>query len=399
MKITVAFILSLFLASYLFADGTDCPLLGHLPTYSANTNNERKGVPQMSDFDSHDIQVPDKDPVTVKGKLWTQQFQIMPGNEELSPLEVTLNYKDQMEKLGSTIVFQSKSQIAAKLSKDGVTTWMDVSCDGGFANTYTVFIVQEAPFKPTLTTPGTNDYRLLGHMPGYSVATSDKKNFDEYAFPVNPDATTPVQGKIIHIDYQSTARPQPASDLEVTENYAAAILAQGGQLLVHDAKNVIGRIDENGRQIWVHLTSVYGDINLTVVEEKPFQATIQPPSTDAMKAALEKEGHIALHVNFDFAKDTLKPDAAPVITQVVSLLKANPSYQLVIEGHTDNVGGADFNQKLSERRAAAVVDALVKGGIAKDRLSSIGLGDTKPVASNDTSEGRASNRRVELVKK
>ncbi|MGH8539211.1 MAG: OmpA family protein, partial [Stenotrophobium sp.] len=101
---------------------------------------------------------------------------------------------------------------------------------------------------------------------------------------------------------------------------------------------------------------------------------------------------------FDFDKATLRPDAAPIVAQVVALLKDNPALKLSVEGNTDNVGGHDYNVKLSQQRAAAVVAELVKAGIAADRLKAAGNGPDKPIADNASSRGRAKNRRVELVK-
>src|SRR3546814_10987939 len=125
------------------------------------------------------------------------------------------------------------------------------------------------------------------------------------------------------------------------------------------------------------------EINVHVIEEKAFEATIKPPDASAMKTALDRDGHIALHVNFDFNKATLRPDAAPVIAQVVTLLKDNADLKLSIEGHTDNVGGHDYNVQLSQDRAAAVVAALVKAGIAAG-----------PLASTRSEERRAGERCV-----
>ena len=301
--------------------------------------------------------------------------------------------------MGATILFESKTEISAKLSKDGVETWMHVRCDGGFATNYTVVVVEKAPIKLTLTAPAADDYRLLGHMPGYTVASSNKKSFDEFEFPVGAEATSKVQGKLFQFALAPSGLKEPPGDVEVIENYAAAIKARGGELLVQSNTDLTGRMEDNGQQVWVKLRSLFGAVDLVVVEERPFKATIEPPKAEAMKSALEKDGHMALHVNFEFAKSTLKPDAAPVIAQVVALLTANADYQITIEGHTDNVGGAEQNQKLSESRAASVVEAIVKGGINKERLTSAGFGATQPVASNETGDGRAKNRRVELVKK
>jgi OOP family OmpA-OmpF porin len=101
-------------------------------------------------------------------------------------------------------------------------------------------------------------------------------------------------------------------------------------------------------------------------------------------------------VLFDFDSDDIKPEAYPLLNEVLTILKKNPQLSVEIQGHTDNVGSAEYNQTLSEERAQAVMDYLVKNGIDPQRVSSTGYGLTRPVASNDTDEGRAKNRRVEL---
>jgi len=113
---------------------------------------------------------------------------------------------------------------------------------------------------------------------------------------------------------------------------------------------------------------------------------------------LETEGQITLYINFDTGKATLKPDAAEVITEIVTALKARPDMKVKLEGHTDNVGNAADNKKLSDDRANAVLAAIVEKGIDKLRLTAEGFGFERPIANNNTEEGRARNRRVELVK-
>ncbi|MGI8786217.1 MAG: OmpA family protein [Pyrinomonadaceae bacterium] len=114
---------------------------------------------------------------------------------------------------------------------------------------------------------------------------------------------------------------------------------------------------------------------------------------------LKKNGRATIYgINFDTGLDVIKPESKTVLEEIVSLLKENKDWKMTVEGHTDNVGGTDYNQKLSEKRAAAVKDYLVKAGIEAARLSSAGLGMSKPVASNESGFGRAQNRRVELVK-
>jgi outer membrane protein OmpA-like peptidoglycan-associated protein len=101
---------------------------------------------------------------------------------------------------------------------------------------------------------------------------------------------------------------------------------------------------------------------------------------------------------FDFDKADIKPESKPIIDQIVKLLTANAGLKLTVEGHTDNVGNPAYNQRLSEARAKSVVAALTTQGIDSRRLNAVSYGQTRPIADNGTDEGRAKNRRVELVK-
>lgn len=119
-----------------------------------------------------------------------------------------------------------------------------------------------------------------------------------------------------------------------------------------------------------------------------------------LSAELLADGRARLDgVNFDFNAATIQPGSRSLLDQVARMLDENAAWQVTLEGHTDDVGGAAFNKDLSERRAAAVRAYLVSSGIAPDRLSVVGFGLEQPVASNQTQSGRAQNRRVEIVRK
>ena len=107
---------------------------------------------------------------------------------------------------------------------------------------------------------------------------------------------------------------------------------------------------------------------------------------------------MALYLNFDPDKATLRPDAQPVLAEVLTLLQQSPDLRLAVQGHTDNTSTPAHNQQLSEGRARAVVAALTTQGTAPNRLSASGFGQTRPLADNATEAGRAQNRRVELVR-
>jgi len=102
-------------------------------------------------------------------------------------------------------------------------------------------------------------------------------------------------------------------------------------------------------------------------------------------------------VLFDTGSYTLKPGAREKLAKISGILLAHPGLTLQIEGHTDSVGGDEFNQQLSERRADSVRDFLAEQGVPVSSITARGFGKTQPVASNDTPEGRQRNRRVELV--
>jgi len=120
----------------------------------------------------------------------------------------------------------------------------------------------------------------------------------------------------------------------------------------------------------------------------------------SLEGGLARSGHVEVPgILFDFNKSDVKPESKPALDEVAKMLSANGSMQVWVVGHTDNVGTLEANMKLSEARAAAVAKFLVANyGINVARLKGCGVGPLAPVASNDGEEGRAQNRRVELVK-
>jgi outer membrane protein OmpA-like peptidoglycan-associated protein len=139
---------------------------------------------------------------------------------------------------------------------------------------------------------------------------------------------------------------------------------------------------------------------LDVVEDKPMETRMVTVDATKMARDIAATGRVALYgLYFDTDKAELKPESSPALAEIGKLLKAQPNLKVYIVGHTDNVGGFDYNMSLSQRRAASVVDRLVQAyGIAPTRLKPVGAGLIAPVASNDDEAGRGKNRRVEIVK-
>jgi OOP family OmpA-OmpF porin len=126
-----------------------------------------------------------------------------------------------------------------------------------------------------------------------------------------------------------------------------------------------------------------------VVKEEP------PPPPPPAPAPVEEK--IVLNgIRFDFDKSNIKDEFVPVLDEAAEILKKHPDKKVVVEGHTDSIGSDDYNEKLGMRRAEAVKAYLVDKGVAADNLSTESFGESKPVADNDTKEGRAMNRRQEF---
>jgi OOP family OmpA-OmpF porin len=140
---------------------------------------------------------------------------------------------------------------------------------------------------------------------------------------------------------------------------------------------------------------------LDVVETMPMETRMVTVDAATMAKSITSTGHIALYgIYFDTDKADIKPESTPTLQEIAALLKQDPKLQLYVVGHTDSVGQYDYNVKLSERRAAAVAQALASAHqIDPQRLRAAGVGMLAPVAPNDTEEGKAKNRRVELVKR
>ena len=194
----------------------------------------------------------------------------------------------------------------------------------------------------------------------------------------------------------------PFQDAE-NQYYLTARLARDGQIV-----NAAVLVAESAGLDWQEagakqpIVIRFGQpvIGIDVISSK--QADFRPAEVKApeMAKALSTTGKIDIYgILFDVDRAELKPESRATLEEVANLLKSDPSLRLEVAGHTDNTGGADHNMKLSVTRAAAVVNALVGTfGIEKSRLQPRGYGDTKPVAPNDSDQGRAKNRRVELRK-
>jgi OmpA-OmpF porin, OOP family len=142
-------------------------------------------------------------------------------------------------------------------------------------------------------------------------------------------------------------------------------------------------------------------VQLNVVELQPMEERMVVTEASAMERDLAADGRVAVYgILFDFDSDTMRGDSKPQLDEIGKLLKDSPVLNVLIVGHTDSQGAFDYNVDLSKRRAASVVEALVgQYGIERARLTPVGVGMAAPVATNRSEDGRARNRRVELVER
>ncbi|HBH87022.1 MAG TPA: hypothetical protein DDY17_05410 [Syntrophaceae bacterium] len=245
---------------------------------------------------------------------------------------------------------------------------------------------------------GCKDHQLFTRMPYFYIQDCEIKEFDGHTFYLSDDKEIVVEGKKTYLSHVIKENEKAPSDLQILRNFENAVKNVGGKTEYMRRYDGYLSIRKGGKETWVHVKS-WNDgegYDLTIIEKKGMEQEI---TANAMLDALNKEGFIALYINFDTNKATIKPESKPIVDQLVGLLTENPGLRVSIEGHTDSTGNAVRNKTLSQQRAQSVVNVLVAAGIEKQRLSAIGWGQEKPVADNRTDEGRAKNRRVEIVKK
>ena len=250
--------------------------------------------------------------------------------------------------------------------------------------------------------PGCKDHPLFPtRMPEYRLEACKVEDYGVYEFFSVKGPKTPVEGKFTFLTYAFTGqRPSEPSGLAVVRNYENAIRKVGGTILQSDPQRwVNGNIVKDGQEAWAQIEKGNGKIWLRIVEKKAMEQHIVADAT-AFGNDLRATGHAAVYgITFDTDKADIRPESAQAIGEIANLLKADAGLKIFVVGHTDNTGSVEHNLKLSQDRGQAVMQALIRDhGIAPARLSAYGCGPYAPVASNDTEEGRAKNRRVELVK-
>jgi len=307
---------------------------------------------------------------------------------------------------------------------------------------------------------GSKDHPLLKRFGMSEIVAYDQKRFDVYELPTSTfkgysfktsrrEYVTPplqLEGTVTRIWYEAAGE---ASAIEVIRNYQNDMKAAGFQILYDSSADkaatmwvnflapfshtkinssrgyyIFYAAEKDGIRtcsavlkraegdVYVYLTAVDwakddavykakrgAYVAVDIIEVKPMVQNMVVVSADEMSNAIKSGGRVALYgILFDFNNADIKPESKPTLEQIATLMQQDTKLKLWVVGHTDNVGGLVSNMDLSKRRAEAVVTALTRDyGVAVARLSAHGVAFLAPVAVNTTDEGRAKNRRVELV--
>lgn len=236
------------------------------------------------------------------------------------------------------------------------------------------------------------DSPVISRFPGAYINNCSHENFKAFDVPA-PGKPKHVEGEV---DQASYVAPKGLTQAELQRNLSNALKAAGYEIVMDSAA---GRLTAHKGNTWYWASVDNAGYVQRVIHEKDMQQQVVA-NADELKKGIDAEGHmVANGVLFDTDKADIKPESKPALDEIAKLLKADGTLRIYVVGHTDNQGALAHNMELSKARASAVVKALeAQYGVAAARLASYGAGPYAPVASNDSEDGRAKNRRVELVK-
>ncbi len=294
------------------------------------------------------------------------------------------------------------------------------------------------------------DHPLLKRYEGSFIVAHSEKQYDRYNLIVgkalNPshessggkqiEKEQKVEGKVTRITYYA---PKGRSVLEVFRNYEQELKSKNAEtLFTGSGPEELGydfggvpqytQILEGQLFPYSHTDASYGTykigdayavvycaafengvpkqpievgqtaIQVDIIEAKVMEKKMVTVSATEMEKQISDTGKVALYgILFDFNKADVKPESEPTISEIAKLLQSKPGLRIQVAGHTDNVGSFETNKALSQKRAEAVAAAVSAKGIDAQRMTPVGFSSGEPVAGNETEEGRAKNRRVELV--
>lgn len=349
--------------------------------------------------------------------------------EIMSKLNLVLGTVLAVSVLAACVPKKDKNESAS--ASDTTQTASEVSQEQKTETTETNLKAFDFNSLPTVN-QDIGEFPYVGVPQDYKFAGKpDFKKFDYYYFPIN-NQYQKFEGKLSSV-YVSADGDHEFSDTFFGKSFQDTMKSIGAvelnnsqptyeqyEQIPQDIRDR-GNFSANGNNMYVYgfknkegnpVLIQYASRKYTIMEVKAVDTTmkmgtlkvednandVQETKAEDLEKSIKDTGKATVYINFAVDKATIESSSNTVITEIAKMLKQDPSLRLSIEGHTDNSGTEAHNQQLSEKRAEAVKNVLTKDGIESNRLSSKGLGQSKPIADNATEDGKAQNRRVELVK-
>ena len=315
------------------------------------------------------------------------------------------------------------------------------------------FLAVPALRAQTSDAPGSEDHPIVSRYEGSVIDGYEVRTYDSFRLPLGPavwnqdrvrvpEKQADLEGRVTRILYRG---PQGRASLEILRNYQSALQGAGFEMLYscdrdcgnnfafllygptemrirsdasttsafdlpQDVRYLAAKLTDGDRIVHVSILTAFDNgfgaqskqavTLLEIIESKSMDTGMVSVDAEAIGKGIDADGHMAIYgVMFDTDSANIKPESAPVLAEIAKLLEARPGLNILVVGHTDNQGAFEYNISLSSRRANAVERNLSEQhGIDAVRMRSEGVGYLVPVSTNDTPEGRAKNRRVELVK-
>jgi len=364
---------------------------------------------KQEQYDLIEVYVKGTGYIPVYGKTWTQQF-FYPKFKDASYKTAIKEFVIKSLKINKTDFTKNNY---GHFSIDSQEYWLKLNV-GAKDYKYTLLRVQKSPnivkldekikyqftkkylkknknktFPKVIVIPVVNDFE---------ITQVDYKKYDEHTFWVKRKKFI-YKGEFWNIDFKKVDNKDPNSHrYTVARDYKNKIVELGGVILDDDKNKIVCKLETKDGVFYIKLGAYDSTFSMQIIKQEAFKQSLVL-SPDKIKTELDKSGKITLNgIYFDFNKATLKVDSKKALLSTVALMQKYPDLVLSVHGHTDAKGDDAYNLKLSGMRAEAVKNALIQRGTQSSRLNSKGYGETKPIASNETDEGRAKNRRVELHK-